>query len=394
MVTILFPLIFYMIYFSQCDGWILGSSFNIRAINLASRFTSLKNGFIRWKQQRLIRMPSPDEALLAEETDEDTSNSILWGETPSLNTFQWLRRPIRPRILPSFVARLLKQIVISRSEFVSGLRLKINSGSSLDIVMGKISDIEMKFEKICYGSLLISGGGSLYIRELQLRTRRFLFGVDQPLRKPYKIYGDLQLTQSDIVNSKLFRHGIQLLVNTIMEKVSKDIIRSLAFTVNNKNLLQVSITRVSIRNRRIHAYGEINTVMGNSTVASLPFEVSTSAAVRDNHVIFLRDIAVVLNPDNILLRTNIPIFSTTPIDVDIGDDCYIEAFVIGDRHIWLRAEVNIYPHVTPFDVAPITKKALYHYDVATFLSKLLTMPGGILIKMLENRTGMKKIKTN
>lgn len=94
------------------------------------------------------------------------------------------------------------------------------------------------------------------------------------------------------------------------------------------------------------------------------------------------DIQVVLNPENIILRTTIPIFLSVPIDVDIGDDFTIDSLVIGDRHIWLRAETIISPLVPEFGVAVPTKKALYRYDLAALLSKLLALQGGIATRWL------------
>ena len=61
--------------------------------------------------------------------------------------------------------------------------------------------------------------------------RRFLFQNMQSIRKPYKMHGDFLLTQADIVNSKLIRNLIQLLVNTILEN-------ALSFTnINNTPLI-------------------------------------------------------------------------------------------------------------------------------------------------------------
>lgn len=83
--------------------------------------------------------------------------------------------------------------------------------------------------------------------------------------------------------------------------------------------------------------------------------------VRENgHVIYLKDIQVVINPDNAMLRTSLPILLAAPVDVDIGEDCNIISLVIGEKHVWLRARSTISP-ISPFAVTPFRKKALYRY---------------------------------
>ena len=89
-----------------------------------------------------------------------------------------------------------------------------------------------------------------------------------------------------------------------------------------------------------------------------------------------------LNPENIILRTSVPIFLSTPIDIDIGDDFTIESLVIGDRNIWLRAQTLISPHVPQFEVVSTPKKALYRFDLAALLSKLFTMQGGTILNYI------------
>ena len=58
---------------------------------------------------------------------------------------------IRPRIIPKILSRFLHRLVVSQSQFVSGLQVNIRTGSSMEIIRGKVSSIELKFDKICYG---------------------------------------------------------------------------------------------------------------------------------------------------------------------------------------------------------------------------------------------------
>eukprot|EP00595_Chromulina_sp_UTEXLB2642_P003579 CAMPEP_0196764370 /NCGR_PEP_ID=MMETSP1095-20130614/5950_1 /TAXON_ID=96789 ORGANISM="Chromulina nebulosa, Strain UTEXLB2642" /NCGR_SAMPLE_ID=MMETSP1095 /ASSEMBLY_ACC=CAM_ASM_000446 /LENGTH=170 /DNA_ID=CAMNT_0042119723 /DNA_START=565 /DNA_END=1077 /DNA_ORIENTATION=+ len=155
------------------------------------------------------------------------------------------------------------------------------------------------------------------------------------------------------------------------------------------DLLRISIRRVTIVSRRLVVCGDA--VIANSLSAA-SFEISTGAGVRDNgQIIYLKDIQVCLNPDS-PLKTSMPIPLTTPIDVDIGEDCTIMSLVIGDKHIWLRAKANISP-VSPFSVAPVSKKALYRYDIGAVLSNVLRLSGGLAnrwIRASKNALGIRR----
>lgn len=207
----------------------------------------------------------------------------------------------RPVFAAKFVSWILRKVVEARTQYISGLDLTVLSESNRHILMGKVSTVDMKFERIVFGPILVSGGGRLILRGLDLRMRRFLFCNLQSLRKPYKVCGDFLLTQSDIVNSKLIRGLLQMLVDLIFKL---GIITSFfkAIAQVDGNSLKATVKRVSIRSRRLYVNGE-----AELTAGSLPFELSTGAGLRENgHVIFLKDIEVVINPDSVL-RTSLVI---------------------------------------------------------------------------------------
>lgn len=151
--------------------------------------------------------------------DNDVKNEVLPPLTYCVfgdeNEHKVTRKPIFAR----FVSWILRRLVETRTEFVSGLEVNVLSNSNRDILRGRVDTLELKFDKIAYGQLFVSGGGRLILQGLDLRMRRFLFQNLQSIRKPYKIYGDFLLTQADIINSKFIRNLIQLLVNTILERV-------------------------------------------------------------------------------------------------------------------------------------------------------------------------------
>ncbi len=104
----------------------------------------------------------------------------------------------------------------------------------------------------------------------------------------------------DIVNSKFIRNLIQLLVNVIVERAFTTITSAIPSAISSPELVRIAIRRVSIKNQRLFVYGDA--ILGNNSLTTLAFEVSTGAGVRDNgHVIYLRDIQLVVNPVRIFI---------------------------------------------------------------------------------------------
>ena len=122
----------------------------------------------------------------------------------------------RPVALARWLSGILKKIVLSRTTFVSGLDVVVLAARNLAIARGRVNTIEMKFDKIIFNDVHVSGGGRLIIKDLNLRMRRFLFRRKQSIRRPYVLYCDLLFTQLDIIKSTFIRGLIQLLVDTIL----------------------------------------------------------------------------------------------------------------------------------------------------------------------------------
>eukprot|EP00981_Chlorochromonas_danica_P007085 scaffold1551_cov164-Ochromonas_danica.AAC.13 len=288
-------------------------------------------------------------------------------------TIEKERGRFRPLIIARIVSWALHKIITLRTDVVQGLDIKIASRSNYGVLRGRLDTIDMKFDKISFAQLHVSGGGRFIIKGLELRMRRFLFFNRQSVKKPYVIYADLLLTQQDIINSKVIRNLIQLLVNTILERI-----------LQNDKILSASVRKVTIYARRINAQGTVKVLsdrVDDSSLISLDFEISTGAGMRDNgHVLFLKDVqaTVALNSR---LRTSVPYLATRPIDIDLGEDCMIENLVIANKNIWIRAASVISP-ITPLSVVEIESKALYRFDLSALLSSLLRLNGGICTRWM------------
>lgn len=282
----------------------------------------------------------------------------------------------RPVALARWLSGLLRGLVISRTTYISGLNIVVLAARNLAIARGRVNTIEMKFDKIIFNDVYVSGGGRLIIKGLNLRMRRFLFRRKQSIRKPYVLYCDLLFTQLDIIKSAFIRGLIQLLVDTILARVFD---QTLAVGIDAKSLVSASINKVTIKARRIYAQGTAQFLKyQNNGVGSVDFEISTGAGIRgEGQVLYLRNINVLLNPNG-AFPTEIPIKTVAPIDVDLGDDFRIESLVIANKNIWIRAASIISP-MQPFAVVESTNKALYKYDLSALLSSLLQLTGGIAV---------------
>jgi len=114
--------------------------------------------------------------------------------------------------------------------------------------------------------------------------------------------------------------------------------------------LEMRIRKVLIAERRVvveGAYVGVNAVTGAVGDAlddsSVLFEVALGVGIRSGgQVVYLKDITLTLNPDNVL-RTSLPLLLTTPVDVDLGDDIAIDSLVVTDADVKIRATCTVRP---------------------------------------------------
>lgn len=175
----------------------------------------------------------------------------------------------KQKFLGRIVAWFIRKIVVARSDYIQGLELNVWANRNLDILRGKIDTLEMKFDKISFCKIFVSGGGRLIIKGLNLRMRRFLFQNNlQSIRVPYIIYCDLIFTQLDIGKSTFIKNLIQLLVDTILARVLS---QARIAGVETSRIINAEIRAVKIQSRRIHAIGVAH-------LLSSPGSISQSAS--------------------------------------------------------------------------------------------------------------------
>ena len=159
----------------------------------------------------------------------------------------------KQKFLGRIVAWFIRKIVVARTDYIQGLELNVWANRNWDILRGKIDTLEMKFDKISFCKIFVSGGGRLIIKGLNLRMRRFLFHNNlQSIRVPYIIYCDLIFTQLDIGKSTFIKNLIQLLVDTILARVLS---QTNIAGVETSRIINAEIRAVKIQSRRIHAIG-------------------------------------------------------------------------------------------------------------------------------------------
>lgn len=319
------------------------------------------------------------------------NGSAAPGVSEVTGTVATLKKPV---ILARVVSWLLMKLVESRTQQADGLEISVHSDSNHHVITGKLGTIEMKFDKLEYAQLFVSGGGKVVIEGLQLRIRRFLFQKLQSVRQPYRIHCDLHLTQQDIMKSVFIRNLIQRVADAVMEKV-----------LNTKKVLNLSVTGVTIQRGRIHVAGTatfltdspITVLMSSYSKAqntggliSADFEITTKISARTAvpQIVSLEDVLVVVNPDSTLLRTILPIPGGS-INIDLGEHCNLQTLTVDDHSIHLCGSSLISP-VKPLTAVsqryrkvPVLPKigssiASFRYDLASVLSSVLKLNGGII----------------
>lgn len=149
-------------------------------------------------------------------------NAIVTEASKLANSGKKARAVLTARL----VSWILKRIIHSRTTYATGLDVEIHADSNRHLLAGYVNTVELRFDSIAFGQLFVTGGGKLVIEGLALKMKSFLFDNYNSLRRPYTIHGDFQLTQEDIVNSKLIRGLIQMLMNTIIERALREVSRS------------------------------------------------------------------------------------------------------------------------------------------------------------------------
>ena len=267
------------------------------------------------------------------------------------------------KFMAHFTEWLVARVIRARSQFVSGLSVRVNSKRNRSILRGRVDSIGIKFDRIAYGQIWCTGGGSLYIKNLNIGMRRFLFQEMQSLRTPYEIYGEFFLTQSDIVNSRFIKRVFKNIVDIVIKRALR----------LSRDILDCDIKRVTIRGKKIYLHGEAD-IFRTEGGAIVPFEISTGVGLRGfGQVVYLSDLTLILNPESVL-RTVLPVITTSVLDVDIGEDCFIDSFEIADKHVSIRAHSRISPLVT-FEVVPRESRARFRYDMAAVMSNLMRFSG-------------------
>ena len=295
----------------------------------------------------------------------------------------------RPVWSARLVSWILRKVVESNIESETGLQVNMMSESNIEIIKGRVDTLEVKFDKISCSQIRVSGGGRIMLQGIDLKMRRFLFENLQSLRKPYRMYCDLMLTQSDIVNSKFIRYWLQYLLNNILSSILSQATGTLA----------IELRKVTIRNERLYAHGQVTV---GSSGPSMAFEVSTCAGIREGgQVLCVNGIEVILNPDS-ALRASLPVILMDTIDVDLGAECRLENLEIRNKSVWLRGVTVISPipevpsreeeeeAVVTSKVQPASAtsasaaasvpsaRARFQYNLASLLSTVLILRGGVI----------------
>lgn len=287
-----------------------------------------------------------------------------------LSTFESVAFFSRGFLARKLAASIIHRILVVTSKSASGLTVQVSNSTTLDVIRGNLKHIEIKFDKVYYDLIQITGGGTLLADGIDMKMRRLLFIERAFLRRSYNLSAEFSLTPSDVINSKLFRDWMQLLVDSVV-------------AANFGNQGKSRILKVTISARRIHIHGDLITSI--PLTPSIPWQFSTAVGVRPNkQVVFLCNMSLVFNNQNNGLRFQTPLILSELFDVDLGENFFVDDLVISNQSIYIRANCKIW-NCERFAVAPVIKRGLYRYDLSDLLSKLMSFKGGFVTKFLFGR---------
>jgi len=71
----------------------------------------------------------------------------------------------RPQpVFARFVSWLLRRFVAEKTQYVSGLEVHVLTPSNTKLIRGKIDALELKFDKMIFAQLFVSGGGRIILK--------------------------------------------------------------------------------------------------------------------------------------------------------------------------------------------------------------------------------------
>ncbi|CEL94518.1 unnamed protein product [Vitrella brassicaformis CCMP3155] len=241
-----------------------------------------------------------------------------------------------------------------------GLTIQIDLLRRRNLLRGIFPLVRIRFRKLAFQALSISGGAEVEIRELAIRWGSLLLRRQTFLRGPFETFGTYTLTSEDLEDSPFINRLLRQLANKLLSKMEG--------TWDGRNipkLMLVTIEHVTVKDGRLCITGIAHTVLNTMT----PFRIRTGVGVTSNgHVVYLRDTVVTLGVGTPWeVAVNVRLESWT---LDMGDNVEIDTLVLAKNKITLVARCQL-SSVEPFQVVPpqSSDRAAFSIDLARLLSK-------------------------
>lgn len=96
-----------------------------------------------------LKVQMDDKTILDLKRDTSISTrDTVFGDTEK-------HRLAKKPMFAHFVSWILKKLVFTRTQFVSGLEVHVLSPSNRDILRGRVDTLELKFDKVAYGQVCV-----------------------------------------------------------------------------------------------------------------------------------------------------------------------------------------------------------------------------------------------
>eukprot|EP00638_Chattonella_subsalsa_P008147 CAMPEP_0117755188 /NCGR_PEP_ID=MMETSP0947-20121206/13297_1 /TAXON_ID=44440 /ORGANISM="Chattonella subsalsa, Strain CCMP2191" /LENGTH=351 /DNA_ID=CAMNT_0005574463 /DNA_START=162 /DNA_END=1214 /DNA_ORIENTATION=+ len=273
----------------------------------------------------------------------------------------WEDVEARPR-LSRVMDLIVRRVVTSRTKSHLNLNVTCFSPSTRKLLSGFLPNVNITFDELYFDKVQITGGATIQALGSDFKMLAFplkpFFRQSRALKKPMEVYGEIYLTQEDVVESPAIRKTAQNLINILVQKALK-------MLPQFSEVLAVAVKRVAIQGKRLAFSGTVNTAVTNS----IPFCVKTGLRIRESgHVVILDKPELVVNAGT-ALELKVPILASGEIEIDIGNSAKLERVEIDNGKIGVEARVLFSP-VPPFAVSQTQQRAVYSYDLGSFLSEV------------------------
>jgi len=324
----------------------------------------LTSASTRWRGQDVLKSKHRPvfPGSLQQRTQQQKKFSAIKLSKVGISSLQREDLKIRPRF-SRLVEWIVRSAVTARTKSYRNLRVTCFSPSTVKLLTGYLPKIKISFDELHVQGLQITGGADLQSIGAEFKVAAFplkIFKKIRALKRPLELHGKVQLLREDIEKSTAIRKVTQNLIDKILSQASKTLPQL-------GDVVSIIVQKVSTSQQGLHFTGILNSAI----TSAIPFTIATGLRFEGNgHVLILDKPELSLNNGS-PLEIKIPILASGDIGIDIGKNAKLEEVRLGDGGVMIKARFLFSPLSQPLSGNVLEEKALYFYDVGSFLCGVL-----------------------